>query len=384
MLAHRHVVEDGRRGPGVGGAAVAAARPTVQRRLVGIVLGGAAVTAQHHQRREVGRQAHHGQGCLGEELPVLDGEPLGDAQPGGGDGADSAAQPVSHAVVQARRDRLDGGQRPGRPAGDLGEAERREGVVLGRVEGVLAGGQGHPARAGARQTALGNRRVGVFGDLVARAQQHRALLAAGRGLPATVGDGDREESGEAQRFVRPECLHLAAQLLGAGVDAADDLGCGPGGRRGQRLPGQFGEQRGAVSPLVGALPDQRTDRHPQQLEHVGDGVDTGPVARLRGRQAGGDGHRAGVRRRGLGCRRGRRAGGVEQARVAQQFSFVDQPHRQVLGEVGGVAVLAVPAHVTGPAGHRGEVGPQVAHPRVVAHTQVGQGRGGGVVGAGGQ
>ena len=267
-------VQDRHRGAGVGGPTLPAARAAVQRRLVGIVLGGAGVRAQHDEPAEALGEAHHGQRHLCEEhlLVMRHGVEVDACRH---HRCQRVAQPPPDAGADRRAERLGRRQRRGRPPGRLGQDERRGERLLGGVERRL--GAGHPGDTG-DPTLGGAGRLGqrALGDVVIGRDQHRAQVRRGPAHHVGVADGDGEESGEAEGLVTAECLEMAAQSLRAGVDAAHQLGV-------DRAAVSFAPHRQgledavAVVRLEGVLPQHFPRGHGKGGQHPGGGGQLGLV-----------------------------------------------------------------------------------------------------------
>ncbi len=222
LCAHLGLVEDRRSGARVGATGLPAAGTAVQRRLVRVVLGGAAVPAQHHQPAEAAGESHGGQCHLGEQCPLVQRE-IADTEFGRGGRCHQVTQPVPQLAVAA-------GVRVLAAASGAATQPAASASVKGAARASLAAWKADsaPAKpripASLRAAAASASGAGVSRTSWLGLDQHRAQIAGVAAEQVGEPDGDREEAGEAEGLVAVEGLEVPAQTFRAGVDAGDQLG----------------------------------------------------------------------------------------------------------------------------------------------------------------
>ncbi len=138
-VAHRLPIEDRARGPSVRRTTVSPARATVECGGVWIVLGRAAVAAQHYQRGEPLRQPHRRQGGFGKEGLLL----VGHSRPLGfgfdlsrGRGSDHRGQTSTCPSKPGRSEGLRHEERSSHESARFGQHERCDAVRPDLLEGI--------------------------------------------------------------------------------------------------------------------------------------------------------------------------------------------------------------------------------------------------------
>ena len=367
--ANLGTIEDRDRGAGVGAAGLATAGAAVQRCLIRVVLGGAAVRAQHHQPSESPGQAHGGERHLGEQH-LLVVRHRGQVDHRRSDRGQRVPQFPPHRRARRRRQCLDRRQRTCRHTGRLGQGERRGQRFLGDVKSRFRAGEPvHPGEPPPDRT-LGIR-CGHLGDVVIRRDEYRAQITGVTAEDVGVADGHGEEPGEAESVVATDRLQVPAQPLRTGVDAGDHLGVHRAPHRSRLRRTQLSQQPVAVVRFQSVLPQHFPRRHRQRCEQPGDGSqvligDRSHVHRpdhFRGALPG---------RRNLPGRLGCTLAGLLLSTIGQQRRLVAQPHRQIVDQVDPDVPAGAPVDVRCPTRHPGQVRLQVGDPRVLAHLQPNQ------------
>ena len=147
--AHLGLIEDRRRGAGTRAALLAATCAAVQRRLVRVVLRGAAVTAEHHGPGEIRCEPHHGERDLSEQDSIL-GRHRVEVEDRGRDGGDHVTQPTPDVGAERGSERFGRRKRRRGEPGRLCQGEGGREGVLGGMESRFSpchrGGPGQSTR----------------------------------------------------------------------------------------------------------------------------------------------------------------------------------------------------------------------------------------------